>query len=59
MKLSSFLVGLYLLAPFISAQDDYYGDGGGDYNDYGGDYGDYGQQDNLYQNYADRQENKA
>ena len=39
---------------------DYGGSGGGDYGDnYGGDYQDYGAaEDNLYADYAQRQQNK-
>jgi hypothetical protein len=58
MKFSTLVAGAYLIVSLSSAQDDYYADGGGDYNDYN-DYGDYGQQDNLYQNYAERQQTKG
>jgi hypothetical protein len=58
MKLSTFFAVMYLVVSFSSAQEDYYNEGGGDYNDYG-EYGEYGQQDNLYQNYAERQQNKG
>jgi hypothetical protein len=53
MRLSTVLTGAYLLISFSSAQNDSYDHG--DYNDYAGDYG---QQDNLYHDYAERQQTK-
>lgn len=55
MRLSKILAGAYLLISFSTAQNDNY-EYDGDYNDYAGDYG---QQDNLYHDYAERQNTKV
>ena len=57
--LTSITAGLLLFTTSGSVvgqqYDDSYGDYGGDYQDYAGDYG---QQDNLYHDYAQRQQEK-
>ena len=54
MKLSPFIAIAILSMPISSAQNDNYEYA--DYNDYAGDYG---QQDNLYHDYAERQQTKG
>lgn len=56
MKLSTVFASVYLVISLTgtSAQNENYDYG--DYNDYTGDYG---QQDNLYHDYAERQQTKG
>ena len=52
MRIASSLL-LVLFGSTAAQNADY-----GDYQDYADDYGDYGQQDNLYHDYAARQQEK-